>query len=102
MLVAAQTRGVAGTAAASSPGRSPVGQVGIRSVSGAIVRLLITLRNQRLTQTNAINPFLEVLSGRRQAVPPIWMMRQAGPYLPGYREIRGKAGGLFDICFMPA
>ncbi|MDX2050159.1 MAG: uroporphyrinogen decarboxylase [Rickettsiaceae bacterium] len=32
---------------------------------------------------------------------PIWLMRQAGRYLPEYREIRKKAGSFLDLCYNP-
>src|SRR6185369_2586969 len=44
---------------------------------------------------------IRVLQGQSVEIPPVWMMRQAGRYLPEYRAVRGKAGGFLDLCFNP-
>jgi uroporphyrinogen decarboxylase len=44
---------------------------------------------------------MDVLAGKRLPVPPIWLMRQAGRYLPEYRALRQKIGNFLDLCLDP-
>ena len=49
----------------------------------------------------ADKPLLAVLKGERRDPPPIWLMRQAGRYLPEYRALRARRGGFLDLAYDP-
>jgi uroporphyrinogen decarboxylase len=46
--------------------------------------------------------FLAPFRGETLEVPPIWLMRQAGRYLPEYRATRAEAGSFLKLCYTPA
>ena len=54
-----------------------------------------------LTQSPEDSLLLKVLRGTPTARPPIWLMRQAGRYLPEYQAVRAEAGDFLSLCFTP-
>jgi len=57
---------------------------------------------QPTTSLNDRSRFLSVFAKRAVTPPPVWLMRQAGRYLPEYREVRTKAGDFLKLCYTPA
>jgi uroporphyrinogen decarboxylase len=46
-------------------------------------------------------PLLDAVRGHVAERPPIWIMRQAGRYLPEYRELRSSVGSFLELCYTP-
>jgi uroporphyrinogen decarboxylase len=52
-------------------------------------------------ETGQAKPLMRALAGETLATPPWWLMRQAGRYLPEYREVRARAQDFVELCLTP-
>ncbi|MCK5273119.1 MAG: uroporphyrinogen decarboxylase [Alphaproteobacteria bacterium] len=54
-----------------------------------------------MTKPASHKSMIRALKGESLQPPPLWLMRQAGRYLPEYREIRGNVSGFLELCYTP-
>ncbi|MBF0252034.1 MAG: hypothetical protein HQL35_15550, partial [Alphaproteobacteria bacterium] len=70
-------------------------------VSRSRVRDNSAHRDFQAGQNDVTKRFLQALKGETQTPPPMWLMRQAGRYLPEYRKVRATAKNFLEFCYSP-
>ena len=59
------------------------------------------MSGSKIARAIELSPFMRALRGEVVHPTPVWLMRQAGRYLPEYRELRATSPSFLDFCFSP-
>jgi len=61
----------------------------------------LNTNHRTVVSKSGSKPLLRALKGETVTPPPVWLMRQAGRYLPEYRDLRGRVSGFLEMCYTP-